>query len=357
MYCLSKLLSVNSIAVSEDRATSVATKSVASSFATVGATLVSEHSHTTSPIISQPNQGFTLGETFTPLPQANGERVVRLENNSNAADKKTSQRSIVATCVSSSGNTIAIVRETEFFIYKTDSKRLFTSLPTYTGKFADEHGTWRAGRYGPNLNFHGNFLQNASNCRFGMASISDEILGTGSFDYEWIAFFSISDSTPGRCIYKCENIINDPKYRNLTVQRILINHQGNEAVVLFNATKSRNEICRFYSISKSTPASPIASNRNTSTTDVGEHWQIREEKDVVNGIESSRLPFLKTRAAKYSQDDKRIVSCTGHSCGTSLVSILEKEDKEGWRLWGRREINFILDAWDGGCLGFTEADL
>jgi hypothetical protein len=306
---------------------------------------------------------LVLGESLAPVQQADGKSTLKLESSLSSTDRNVSQK-LVTTCVSSSGNTIVIVRETQIFIYKVDGKRLFSALPTYVGHFSDVgNGTWRSGRYGPQLNNHGILLQNTSNCRFGVASTTDDILVTGAAGSEWIAFFAISaDMKPGKPIYKWENVVMDERFKGWTVQRILINHQGNEVAVLFDTSKSKTlkEIWQFYSVVKNDSAVSVDSTTSASSVsgDRMDGVVIQKRGEPLEmGSYNTKLPFLKTKAARYSHQDDMIVSCTSHSGGTSLVTILANDGQDAWRVRGRRTISFTLDAWDAGCLGLTGVDL
>ena len=65
--------------------------------------------------------------------------------------------SVVTTCVSSSGDTLAIVEETEYRVYKSFSSQTSTGKPKCVGRFED-NGLYRSGLDGPQARSHGHIM-------------------------------------------------------------------------------------------------------------------------------------------------------------------------------------------------------
>jgi hypothetical protein len=279
-------------------------------------------------------------ETFTP------QTPVKLRHSSQSI-KKSRIPAIIATCVSGSGNSIAIVRETEFQIYKDSHGRYATSTPKYVGQF-EPKGEWTSGLDGAHLTNHGILLKDARKCHFSCAAMNDNLLVASASVSNCLMVFSIAEEPkPGRCIVKQEDTGT-----GRIIRKVLFNGQGTEFTVLSTHSASHQEIWQFYSVGDLL-LRPVARRNSSSMTELVP----QSEVPVQMKFRTDQDHHVYTVDAKYSEDGRKVVACTSHSHGTALVSILRKEEDNIWRLWGTRRIGRELHNWDVDCLGFTGVSL
>jgi hypothetical protein len=251
------------------------------------------------------------------------------------------------TCVSCSGETIAIVRQNEFLVYKPTGGQYSKGKPKYVGR-SEPNGDWVSGLDGPHLTNHG---QIHDGCRIGFdcAAVSDTILATGISGSRCLMLFSVAEEPRlGRCIFKLEAGV---ERRILT---ILFNNQNTELAVLYSLPSSHLEVWQFQTVA--TLPSKTMPRKASAASDVRENAKFAAPTEVVVDMtfkHGNQQPARSTRDAKFSHDGQKIVSCTAHAYGTALVCILSKDDQNQWRLWGRRQIHCTLHNWDEDCLGFT----
>jgi len=174
--------------------------------------------------------------------------------------------------------------------------------------------------------------------------------------------FSIAEAQKaGRCITTSVNADHQ------LIRKILFHPAGLEIAVLYSMPTSHKELWYFFSI-ENISNFPARNRRNSSVgsnpfamTDASERYPKLSAYSVVKVDmafqDSSRQLAYNTRAAKYSHDGRKLVSCTGHIYGTAIVCILAKDDQNSWRLQGSRQIRRHLHNWDEDCLGFTSIAL
>lgn len=160
---------------------------------------------------------------------------------------------------------MAIVRETEWLIYKDPSGQYDMTTPKYVGRF-ESNSQWTSGCDGPRLTNYGPLLADACKCRFSCAAMSDNLLVAGASLSNFFMVFSIAEEPrPGRCIFKRELTS-----MGLVVRKILFNAQGTEFVVLSSNSAEHEEVWQFF------PTEPFllkatARNNSTATIELTHH--------------------------------------------------------------------------------------
>jgi len=248
----------------------------------------------------------------------------------------------VATCVSASGKTIARIESKGFSVYKAPSSGQHVGTPQYVGRFQGRN--WMCGLEAtPKMSQP--VLSASKRCEFTCAAVSDEILAAGLSDSSCLLLFSVEDTPEsyGRFVRKFE-----PTNDSRVIKKILFNPTNTELAVLYSLLASSQEVWVFFRINK-------------STLEPAGNWDLHLEmysQVFVNVAlrDSHRLFTYHTMSAKYSKDGRRIVSCTDHTHGSALVSILRIEN-DSWKEWGTHQIHKTLHNWDDDCLGFTGVDL
>ena len=248
----------------------------------------------------------------------------------------------VATCVSASGKTIARIESKGLSVYKAPSSGQHVGTPQYVGRFQGRN--WMCGLEAtPKMSQP--VLSASKRCEFTCAAVSDEILAAGLSDSSCLLLFSVEDTPEsyGRFVRKFE-----PTNDSRVIKKILFNPTNTELAVLYSLLASSQEVWVFFRINK-------------STLEPAGNWDLHLEmysQVFVNVAlrDSHRLFTYHTMSAKYSKDGRRIVSCTDHTHGSALVSILRIEN-DSWKEWGTHQIHKTLHNWDDDCLGFTGVDL
>jgi hypothetical protein len=288
-----------------------------------------------------------------------------LLHSSSQVNRRSRSDSIVATCVSGSGNTIAIIRENEFLVYKAMTGGNYSNgKPKYVGRF-EANGNWTWGLDGTRLTNQGRIVTQRSRCDFNLGAITDNVLAAALLRSNCLMLFSIAEGQkPGKCITTLEPADADHQL----IRKILFHPEGFEMAVLYSMPASHKEVWQFFSIDNlSKPPATTRCRRpsvasNPSTTTDGRERQSKLSPYSVVKVDmtlqdNSRQLAYHTRAANYSQDGRKLVSCTAHVYGTAIVSILAKDQQNSWRLYGSRQIRRDLHNWDEDCLGFTSIAL
>jgi hypothetical protein len=215
------------------------------------------------------------------------------------------------------------------------------------GRF-EHNGEWNSGLDSPHLTNHGP-INYANKFGFSCAATSDNILVAGISASRCLVFFSIvDDQQPGRCLFKLE------AEKDRVIHKILFGNRSTELAILYILPASHKEIWHFYSIG--TVPVKTSTRKSSSTSEIPDNSPFTlnsvVEVDMTFRHDNQQLVYT-TRDAKFSEDGHKVVSCTAHAYGTVLICILSKDDRNGWRLWGRRQIRRNLHNWDEDCLGYT----
>jgi hypothetical protein len=247
------------------------------------------------------------------------------------------------TCISASGETVALVGKNEFEVYKLSDDHQSLVTPKYSGHF-DESGDFRSGRPATS---QGRIMNDNKKRDFECAAISDNLLVIGASKSGCLLFFSVADGDQCRCIFKHE-------HNNRTIRKLFFNADGTELAVLSGLPEFKKEICEIYSVG-SFPMNMINTSRTHAVPDLNCRPDCNLELDMTYTSPEGTYRYI-PRDAKFSFDSRKIVICTGHSRGTALVFILAKGRQNSWQ-WKRQRFSMPLDPKDMARLGFTGVSL
>jgi hypothetical protein len=257
---------------------------------------------------------------------------------------------VVATSVAGSGETLAIVEESEYRVYKVNGNRNGNIKPKCVGKF-ERNGVYKAGLDGPQARSHGQIMSDKKKRDFSCVAVSDNLLAIGASGGTFL-ILSTGDGEQalGKPIFKLEQ-------PNRSVHKVIFNSQSTELVVLSSARGSNTEFCQFYSVGQF----PIVmSPRKMSFGhETKSHFTADCELalDLTYQGDKAIYPFT-LQDAKFSEDGRKLIAITSHSHGCAMVYLMRKNGLEQWRLCGSdRIIAQRLDSWDEDCLGFTGVSL
>jgi hypothetical protein len=251
---------------------------------------------------------------------------------------------LIATCISGSGETVGLVAENVFWIYRLSSGHLDTVRARFEGRF-EKDGRFKSGLAYRPLRDHGHIMSRHRKVQFACAAITDDLLVIGGADYGYLLFsIGEDDAVPCRCIFKHECAQNK-------VRKIFFNTESTELVVLFSCPGSKTEVCHIYSTMqfenapREGPVPVVEASDQTLCLDMT--YQI-----------AGQVYTYSTRDAKFSFDGSKIVTCTDHIYGSALVFILTKTFQNRWQISGRHLlVNQKLDINDEDCLGYTSVSL
>jgi len=257
---------------------------------------------------------------------------------------------IVATSASSSGDTLAIVEEYEYRVYRSFVGRNSNLKPKCVGRF-DLNGLYRAGLDGPQARSHGYITDDKKRREFICAATSDNLLAIGA-SKGTLFLFSIGEGEQslGKMIFYFERA-------DYLVQKILFNPSNTELVVLSSHRATNTEVCQFYAVSHfpiittSRRQTGFEHNRPCFSSDC------ELSLDMSYRVERGIYPY-RLRDAKFSSDGRRLIAVTSHIHGSAMVFSLFKDDEDRWTYGGSEQIAVRhLDNWDDDCLGFTGISL
>jgi hypothetical protein len=305
-----------------------------------GSSVLSEpRTHLSPRTSSQAADPVELIARFTPSPQLTLTRT----NYGNRSSKITAV--VVATSVSGSGETLAIVEENEYRVYKTGARG-----PTIKSKCVgmfDETGRYLSGLDRPQARVHGHIMQDRRKREFTCAAVSDNLLAVGASGGIFL-LFSIGDGEQslGKCVFKLER----PEH---IIHKVLFNAENTELAVFSSKRGSNVETCQFYAVGL---FHVVTTQRRSSET--GNYLTDCEVTlDMTYRVQDDVYPYT-LRDAKFSSDGSRLVACTNHIHGSAMVFLMAKNDLGQWEDWGRDQIVIRgLDNWDNDCLGFTGISL
>lgn len=257
---------------------------------------------------------------------------------------------IVATSASSSGDTLAIVEEYEYRVYRSFVSLNSSVKPKCVGKF-DVNGIYRAGLDGLQARSHGHITSDKKRREFICAATSDNLLAIGA-SKGTLFLFSIGEGEQflGKAIFKSEQT-------DRVVQKVLFNPTSTELVVLSSHRATNTEVCQFYAVRHF----PIIT---TSRRQTGfEHNKPCFSPDCELSLDMSyrveRGTYSYTlRDAKFSSDGRKLIAVTSHIHGSAIVFLLFKDEEDRWTYGGSEPILVRrLDPCDEDSLGFTGISL
>ena len=249
---------------------------------------------------------------------------------------------IITTSISGSGKTFAVVREKDFLIYQNPS-----ATPLIVGRIC-RNGDWQYGLDERPPSFQPKILAKVARYRFGHAAINDNVLVGGLTGSGCVLMFSISQNNPGRFI--CQGATNGG-----VVHMIFFNRQGTEVVVIHTLHSKREESWQFWKVPDRAAQlwAPLDTEYGGDVAVPADRC-ISLKMTFQNGTKGH---LYATRDAKFSQSGDKVVACTSHSEGTSLVTMFAKNREGNWENQGSRQIRESLHLWDEGCWGFTGVEL
>jgi hypothetical protein len=269
---------------------------------------------------------------------------VELTRTSLESGERHRNKPLVATCVSRSGEMLAVVEANEFWVYKSSECKPGSTKPRYVGKL-DRDGRFKCGLEG-RARGQGSVLNGQGKASFGCAAMSDNLLVLGISGSGSLLFCSIGDDErwPGKCISKLER--NDR-----VVRKLVFNLESTELAVLSSIPAAKNETFEIFSIAKRVPARVDADDLQINC-----HIMLEMAHSVKNNVE--QVFQYASRDLTFSSDGQKVAICTNHKYGSTLVFILAKDAHNIWQNWGSRQIVISkLDNWDDSCLGFTGLSL
>jgi hypothetical protein len=250
---------------------------------------------------------------------------------------------IAATCVSGTGDTVAIVGDNEYRVYKLS--RSATIKPKCVGIFG-ENGIYKSGLDELQARSHGYVMEDKRKREFICAAVSDSLLAAGCSGGTFL-LFSIGDGEPslGKIIFKLEQ-------PDRNIQKVIFNSENTELAVFSSLRKENTAMCQFYSVGHF----PIfTTQRRQPAFELKESFSHAFELplDLSYRVQGGVYPYT-LRDAKFSSDGLKLVAITNHIQGSAVVFIMFKDEEEQWRYWGKDQIAVShLDNWDVNCLGFT----
>ena len=244
---------------------------------------------------------------------------------------------VVSTCASHSGDTLGVVCEQSFWVYKSSTNSLRLKC---MGKIDGRTQLFKYGLDDAQHTIQRDIITESNKRGFGCAALSDNLLAVGASHSDCFMLFSVADEEQGRCIFK-----SDPK--DCIVHKIMFNPDATELVVLSALSSQRLEILQFYSVAKFCDESAGPSRRQSKCK-----VHLNMKYTIENNIYS-----YETMDACFSSDGLKIVICTKHKEGSVMVFILEKDDGGMWAVRGPRRIDTGLDNRDDDRLGFTGVSL
>lgn len=257
---------------------------------------------------------------------------------------------VVGTSVSSSGDTLAVVEEYEYRVYRSFVGRNSSAKPKCVGRF-DLSGLYRAGLDGPQARSHGHITSDKKRREFICAATSDNLLAVGA-SKGTLFLFSIGEGEQslGKAIFKSER----PDH---IMQKVLFTPDSTELVVLSSLRATNTEICQFYAVSQF----PIVTTPRRSGS--FEHSKpcfpadCELSLDLSYRVERGVYPYT-LRDAKFSSDGRKLIAITSHIHGSAMVFLLFKDEEDQLTHGGSEQIVVHrLDNWDDDCLGFTGISL
>jgi hypothetical protein len=257
---------------------------------------------------------------------------------------------IVASCVSGSGDTIAIIEEYEYRVYRSFVGRTASVKPKCVGRF-DPNGGYRAGIDVLQARSHGHITIDKRKRNFLCAAISDNLLAMGASKGSFF-LFSIGEGEQalGRAIFKSEQ-------PDRIIQKILFNSESTELAVLSSIQATNTEICQFYAVGQF----PIITSQRGKTSSFeykpGFSADCEISIELSYPVERGVYPY-NLRDAKFSSDGRKLIGVTNHINGSAMIFMAFRDEEDQWTYGGSQQIVVHrLDNWDDDCLGYTGISL
>jgi hypothetical protein len=271
---------------------------------------------------------------LNPLPQRRILKLIRGDNG------KELNKPLIATAVSPTGETVVLVAENHFWVYRLSTSRLESVRPKFEAKF-EKDGRLKSGLASSPLRDNGHFMSDYKKMNFRCSAVIDHFVAIGGEGGCLVFSIRNEDRHPCQCTVRLERPC-------LKVRKLFFNRQGTALIVLFGGPGLRNEFCQIYT---------IAELAKLAQTSLGEPPHQRLLLNMAYQI-GDQVYSYSTRDAKFSYDGSRIVICTNHVYGSALIFVLSKTHNNSWQILGRHHlVNQDLDMMDEDCLGYTGVSL
>lgn len=237
---------------------------------------------------------------------------------------------VVSTCSSPTGDTLGVVCEQSFWVYKLSSTNPRLKC---MGKIDGQTQLYNYGLDDAQHTGQRNIVTESNKRGFGCAALSDNLLAIGALHSNCFMLFSVTDEDQGRCVFKKDT-------KDYIVSKIMFNPEATELVVLSALLSQKLEMFQFYSA-----VGPLSQQSNSEVN-------LSMKYTMGDNIFS-----YETIDACFSSNGRKIVTLTKHHEGSVIVFILEKEDGGGWAVLGPSRIETDLDIRDDDRLCFTGVSL
>jgi len=257
---------------------------------------------------------------------------------------------LIATCVSASGEFVALVGKDDFWVYKVTNPQSDLLKPKCRGKF-EVDGQFKHGFHSYPLQTQGRIMSDGKKREFKCAAINDEFLVIGASVSGCILFFSITEAGQGKYCFKLE-------HTHRIIRQLFFDSDSKQLAMLFTLSESQRDICHVYSVNKTHLTSAQQRRSEGAELPLSIPDCDLELNTSYQTHSSPRVTYKYTpRDAKFSSDGSKIVIITTHAEGTALVFILVKDDQNIWHRYRERIKTNDLDARDVNCLGYTGVSL
>jgi hypothetical protein len=295
----------------------------------------------TIPLLLHPLESID-GETpsVTPLRSLPQRRVLKLVRGDQGREQN---KPLIATGVSPTGETVVLVTENQFWVYRLSTSRLDSVRPKFGGKF-EKDGRLKSGLASLPLRDNGHLMSDNQKMHFRCVAVIEDFVAIGGDGGCLIFSIRNEDRHPCKCVVRLERPC-------LNVRKIFFNRQGTELTVLFGGPGLENEYCQIYTIAELTELAQTSAEPEPEPP----HQLLLLNMTYQIG---HQVYSYTTRDAAFSQDGSRIVTCTNHVYGSALIFILSKHHNNSWQILGRHcLVNQELDMMDDDCLGYTGVSL
>jgi len=264
---------------------------------------------------------------------------------SNKGNKVKRTQPLVGSCVSGSGETLAIIRENEFWVYRV-SYPLSVNF-RYVG-IVDSKGLFHHGKDPAEVQAIDYIMNSKPKPGFSCVATSDNLLAVGAEGVGIVLFFAIGEGESARYLFQLNRA-------GCVVRKLVFNSESTELAVIYTAPQLKKDVCEIYSVADlRTPSTPAHGSSEPGSITLISTLLL----DTTYQSKTDRYTYT-TRDVKFSLDGSKLVLCTTHNHGSALVFIMLKdiENQNEWKLWGRDCLIIETDNWDNNCLGLTGVSL
>lgn len=280
-------------------------------------------------------------EVQSAIPQsgARGATFIHDKRSVRLGGKSIKKRSIIASCISGSGDTIGTVAKNMFSVYTFDGAS--DPIPRCEGVFDKE--TYKYGQSKPHMKPQPSTKYSVKDGIF-CAAISDDCLALGRGSS--VMVFSLSEN--GRCVFQHDE--NSPGAPNWLVSKLLFDTDGYILTSIFTNSRLNMERARVYSITQKARRSLSESGTTVVDTEPGSRvdWPIHIVVTTDGG--HSEVCEVPTNNAAISPSATKIALCSKHAKGYAVIRVLVKDGS--WAFLGQQKVA-VHGPHDWSLQGFT----